>query len=437
MKMKKRFIVAVAVMITSVAFAQTEFSLDDGIARIARDIEAELPVETRIAVMNFESPSQRFSDYVLEELQGYLVNNKQLVVIERSRLELSRNEFAFPMSGEVSDESAVSIGNWLGAQVIVTGSLTDIGSRYRLWFKVLDTETGVRRASAAVTVWQDTTVASMLPAEGVLSQRPPAQIPAKPDPALAAAYFNAGFAYYEAGQYAEAITDFTHALEVKGDDEAALRYRGLSYYALNDYDRAIADYTQVIRLKPNDANAYTSRGLAYDAKGDYDRTIDDYTQAISLDPNDAYAYMSRGDAYYYQDDYDQAIDDYTQAIRLDPNDDLAYYWRGDVYRNKGDYDRAIADYTQAIRLDPNDDFVYYWRGLAYYYKEDYNRAIADFTQAIRIDPDDTYAYLNRGRAYNNKEDYNRARADWEKALQLDPDFTSAWDALENLRKEGH
>jgi hypothetical protein len=208
-------------------------SLEEGITRIARELETGLPEGRRIAVVNFESPSAYFSDFVLEELQGALIGGRRLVVTERSKLELLRNELTFQMSGEVSDESAIGIGHWLGAQVIVTGGFTDIGGVYRCRFNAIDIETAVRMASSAVTVRRDWTVAFMLPTEAA----PPAQVPVRPDPALAVAYFNSGFAHYEEKRYAEAVADFTRVLEIKKDDEATLRYRAHSYYYLKDYDR--------------------------------------------------------------------------------------------------------------------------------------------------------------------------------------------------------
>jgi hypothetical protein len=39
-----------------------------------------------------------------------------LVVTERSNLELLRDEIEFQMSGKVSDESAASLGKWVGAK---------------------------------------------------------------------------------------------------------------------------------------------------------------------------------------------------------------------------------------------------------------------------------------------------------------------------------
>ncbi|MDR1074568.1 MAG: tetratricopeptide repeat protein [Treponema sp.] len=238
-------------------------SLDEGIARIARGLEHGLPEGSRVAVVSFESLSARFSDFVLEELQGHLVNSKKLMVTERSKLELLRNELTFQRSEMVSEESAVHLGKWLGAQVIVTGSLTDMGGAYRCRFNAIDVETATRQVSPAVAIRNDHSIAYMLPAEAA----PPAQVPAKPDPVLATVYFNAGFAHYEAKRYTEAVADFTRALEVKKDDEASLRYRAYSYYYLKDYDRSVMDMSRLIEMQPGNAENYYARGAAYSGKG--------------------------------------------------------------------------------------------------------------------------------------------------------------------------
>lgn len=132
--------------------------------------------------MNLESPSAKFSDYVLQELQDIFVNNKRLIVVERANLELLRNEVQFRTCGEMDENTAVSLGKRLGAEVIVAGNLTDLNGRYIIQFNATNVETAARKASPAVTVRQDNDIAALLPAG--------------PDPALA--YFNAGFANYEA-----------------------------------------------------------------------------------------------------------------------------------------------------------------------------------------------------------------------------------------------
>jgi hypothetical protein len=92
-------------------------------------------------MINYTSTSIAFSEYVLDELGGALVNIRKVSVIDRRELDIIRLEENFQLSGEVSDESMVSIGKKLGAQMIVTGSLRDMGSEYRFTARILNVET--------------------------------------------------------------------------------------------------------------------------------------------------------------------------------------------------------------------------------------------------------------------------------------------------------
>ena len=123
-----------------------EVSLSTAIRMAASRMETRVAEGTKVALINFTSPSQAFSEYVLDELSSVLVNNGHLVVVDRANLDKIRQELGFNMSGEVSDKSMQEIGQMLGAQALVTGSLTSIADLRRVMFKVIMTET------AAVTV---------------------------------------------------------------------------------------------------------------------------------------------------------------------------------------------------------------------------------------------------------------------------------------------
>ncbi|MDR1788142.1 MAG: penicillin-binding protein activator LpoB [Treponema sp.] len=116
--------------------------LDTAIREAALLIDSRLTKGNNIALVNFNSPSEKFSEYVLEELAADLLDSNKLVVVDRKELDLIRTELQFQASGEVSDESAQRIGQMLGAQSVVTGTLTTIGSSYRLMLRVLQVETG-------------------------------------------------------------------------------------------------------------------------------------------------------------------------------------------------------------------------------------------------------------------------------------------------------
>ncbi|MDR1956156.1 MAG: CsgG/HfaB family protein, partial [Treponema sp.] len=105
--------------------------LDQAIAQAAAAVEQALGQGVKVAVLNFSSPAEGFSDYVIEELNGLLVQSKKLTIVDRRSLELIRKEMDVQASGEVSDESAQAIGKRLGAQFIVSGALLDLGDAYR------------------------------------------------------------------------------------------------------------------------------------------------------------------------------------------------------------------------------------------------------------------------------------------------------------------
>jgi hypothetical protein len=66
------------------------------------------------------------------------------------------------LSGEVSDESAQSIGKKLGAQTIISGSLSPHGSRWDMEITALEVETAVTKVQKTYTVKRDAVLSDLL-----------------------------------------------------------------------------------------------------------------------------------------------------------------------------------------------------------------------------------------------------------------------------------
>jgi TolB-like protein len=147
---------------TAPAANPDEVSLNTAIRQAAARMETRLDAGTKIALINFTSPSQAFSDYVLDELSAVLVNNRHLVVVDRANLDRIRQELGFNVSGEVSDQSMQEIGQMLGAQALVTGSLTSIADLRRLMFKVIMTETAAVAVQHNADIINDRRVQALL-----------------------------------------------------------------------------------------------------------------------------------------------------------------------------------------------------------------------------------------------------------------------------------
>jgi len=118
----------------------------------ARRRVQNIPQRPVVAVLNFSSASEGLSDHVINLLQLTLAGYDRLIIVERQRLEIIRREEAFQLSGEVSDESALSIGAKLGAKYVITGEIKDMESYYHFSVMALNVETGEVTAPTLLNV---------------------------------------------------------------------------------------------------------------------------------------------------------------------------------------------------------------------------------------------------------------------------------------------
>jgi TolB-like protein len=149
--------------------AQNSLVLDDAIKQSATEIEGRLTEGVKIVVLNFNSPSERLSGYVIDELTGVLVNGGKITVVDRQNLALIQQEMNFQLSGEVSDESAQEIGRKLGAQSIVSGSIEDLGQYYRMRFRVIEVVSATIQLQPSKNVRKDNQISALL-GDATLSQ---------------------------------------------------------------------------------------------------------------------------------------------------------------------------------------------------------------------------------------------------------------------------
>ena len=139
--MKKSLVILAVLILLAGSINAQQLNFDTIIERSARAVEEVLPQGTKVAVLNFASTSESFSDHVIEELTGKLVMGRKITIVDRRNLALITNEMNLQLSGDVSDESAQAIGRMLGAQSIVSGTLTNMGTFYRFRIRVINVET--------------------------------------------------------------------------------------------------------------------------------------------------------------------------------------------------------------------------------------------------------------------------------------------------------
>ena len=121
--------------------ASAQDELDMTLREVSDYLNESIPSGRKIAFINIQSTSTSLTEYILDELMANAVNDRIFSVVDRQQLDAARAELNFNMSGEVSDQSAQSVGQMLGAQTIITGRVSQIGERYRLNIRALEVET--------------------------------------------------------------------------------------------------------------------------------------------------------------------------------------------------------------------------------------------------------------------------------------------------------
>jgi hypothetical protein len=153
-------------------------NLDAAVRAAADYVIGKTPAHSTIGVVSMSSPSPALSNYVIDSLVMYLVNDGSFTVIERADLAGIQQEQKYQLSGEVSDETAVSIGRQLGIGTIVTGSMTPLGNDYSLRLKIANVETAQIIGTQIYKVSSDNVLLSLVkesvakPAQNETSPKP-------------------------------------------------------------------------------------------------------------------------------------------------------------------------------------------------------------------------------------------------------------------------
>ena len=121
---------------------QPQNGIVGALIRAAGETMKNVPGRSRIAIVYITAPDKGTTDYITGELE-YIWFNSGYVITDRSELDRLRREQNFQLSGEVDDATAVSIGKFAGANIIVTGRVDGEGNLRRLRLRAIDTQTAL------------------------------------------------------------------------------------------------------------------------------------------------------------------------------------------------------------------------------------------------------------------------------------------------------
>ena len=204
--------------------------------------------------------------------------------------------------------------------------------------------------------------------------------PEKHEEAMARTYSDQGEIHHRNGNYAEALTSYQRALDIRrklfGEEHSktADSYRdvGLTHQSLGDYTSALQSHKCAlnIRLKlfgeihSKTADSYRSVGLTQHSMGEYTSALESHKRALDIriqlfgeeDSRTANSYHSVGVTQHSLGEYTSALESHTRAlgIRMKLFDELrivdSHHEMGNALYSLGDYASAFESYKRAFDI---------------------------------------------------------------------------------------
>jgi curli biogenesis system outer membrane secretion channel CsgG len=136
-------------------FSQNMVDITTAIEYSVSYLIERIPENSKVVVLSISTNKTNISDYITDYLTAMLVNDSSFIVVDRRNLETIQDEINFQVSEKVNDETAVSIGNKIGAQSIISGSFEPLGKNYRFSIRALDVETAKIQATRSFIILEN------------------------------------------------------------------------------------------------------------------------------------------------------------------------------------------------------------------------------------------------------------------------------------------
>jgi tetratricopeptide (TPR) repeat protein len=261
----------------------------------------------------------------------------------------------------------------------------------------------------------------------------------------------------DAGNYRDAITDYTRAIELNPHDAVLYYERGSLYYYLilsEIPDMASSEFFQMAATKPLPetgktvspaviaeycTNALTDLNLAITLQGNYDifyymrgllyscvycpqqnswKAISNYDRALGINAKNAVYYLERGLAWARLNQFKEAVSNIDRAIQMEPANYYFHYEKGLVQEKMNMSEQAAGSYLMVMELAATDRVAAFVDDLSRARKGNCQELLRDYTDLIVKRPAVAAFYVNRALCLANLKKYAPAGEDIATAIAL-------------------
>ncbi len=198
-------------------------------------------------------------------------------------------------------------------------------------------------------------------------------------------YYKAGDDFAKAMSYADAIEQYTKAIELDPDFEKAYISRAGVYSRSGDHEKAAMDYDRATVFNKKETDLYYLSGNEWYLHGNNELALKKLTHAIQLKKNFLEAFQVRSVVYMKLEKYELALEDCTRCLKLN-EDERTYYNLAQVYEKLDMYSEAEEAYKSSINMNRRLVQTHFAYAQLLFSREKYNEASNSIMQVLQLEP---------------------------------------------------
>ncbi|WP_292367899.1 tetratricopeptide repeat protein [Methanoregula sp. UBA64] len=222
---------------------------------------------------------------------------------------------------------------------------------------------------------------------------------------------------------------------VAAEDPLDWYTKGTNAAAAGNYADAVTYYNHALSLDPSYALALSGKAVALNALGQYSNALDAANAALAIRTSSD-SLNARAYALYKLGRYNEAIAAYLNVTAQGTPNSKTYCILADSYAKTGSPDAAIKAYAQCTTIDPHNADTWNQIGLIYMSQQQYSNALDAFNKATKETTTNAEIWNNKGKAYAALEQYDDAANCFKAALSLSPNYADAQSNLNSVRGKG-
>jgi TolB-like protein/DNA-binding winged helix-turn-helix (wHTH) protein/Flp pilus assembly protein TadD len=321
-----------------------------------------------------------------------------------------------------SSISPAQIGQQLGVQYLILGSLQQQGANVRLAVQLL-------RVSDQSRPWANTydgDLSQQFEFESSVADSVCQELSIKV-PALA-------HSQYQPGKYQ------AHDAYLKGIFALSRRSR-------EGLEQAVEDFSEAVSVDPHYAEAYAMLADTYNLMGQYNwekeqdarsQGLAAARQALALDPDLPEAHAAVGfSEWFYLWTPIAAEKEFRTAIALNPSNVDAHHWYAQLLMTEGRFDEAGQQIEAALDVDPRSSILRTNLGWLHYFEGRTSQAIAEINEVVGENPDFLTAHYKLWYAYSVSGDQADAWQQFQWVIKWDAGSVKTDSISAVYRKSGY